>query len=116
MKIRIKDNTVRLRLTRSEIDQLGTQGEVSGRTEFIQQDLVYNIVQSATESLVASFVGHKITVGLSAEMIRELVQTERIGFEGQSGKVKLLVEKDFACIDNTTEDQSDNYPNPNLAC
>ena len=24
----------------------------------------------------------------------------------------LLLEKDFKCLDNTTEDQSDNYPNP----
>jgi hypothetical protein len=24
----------------------------------------------------------------------------------------LLVEKDFVCLDNTIEDQSDNYPNP----
>jgi len=116
MKIRIKDNTVRLRLTMSEIDQLGTQGEVSGRTEFIQQPLNYSIVQTDTEALVASFVDHKITIGLSAVMIKELVQTDRIGFEGQSGKVKLLVEKDFACIDNTVEDQSDNFPNPNLKC
>jgi hypothetical protein len=23
-----------------------------------------------------------------------------------------LLEKDFACLDNTLEDQSDNYPNP----
>jgi hypothetical protein len=26
---------------------------------------------------------------------------------------KLLVEKDFACKDNTEEDQTDNYPHPN---
>jgi hypothetical protein len=28
----------------------------------------------------------------------------------------LLVEKDFVCLDNTVEDQSDNYPNPNAVC
>ena len=28
----------------------------------------------------------------------------------------LLVEKDFVCLDNTFEDQSDNYPNPNAHC
>jgi hypothetical protein len=37
--------------------------------------------------------------------------TDRVGFDGQSGLVKILVEKDFVCIDNTLEDQSDNYPN-----
>jgi hypothetical protein len=28
----------------------------------------------------------------------------------------LLIEKDFVCLDNTFEDQSDNYPNPNAVC
>jgi hypothetical protein len=28
----------------------------------------------------------------------------------------LLVEKDFVCLDNTFEDQSDNYANPNAVC
>ncbi|WP_312191891.1 DUF7009 family protein [Sphingobacterium sp.] len=116
MKIRIKDNSVRLRLTMSEIDQLGNTGEVACRTEFINQPLVYRILQTDTEALVTSFIENEIITELSANMIKELVETERIGFEGQSGPVKILVEKDFACIDNTMEDQSDNFPNPNLKC
>jgi len=28
----------------------------------------------------------------------------------------LLIEKDFKCLDETTEDQSDNFENPNIAC
>jgi len=27
-----------------------------------------------------------------------------------------LLEKDFVCLDHTTEDQSDNYENPNTTC
>jgi hypothetical protein len=34
--------------------------------------------------------------------------------EGTEEKLHLLVEKDFTCLDNVTEDQSDNYPNPLL--
>jgi hypothetical protein len=49
-------------------------------------------------------------------MIAEWISTDRVGFDGQSGPVKILVEKDFVCIDNTLEDQSDNYPNPNIKC
>ncbi len=29
-------------------------------------------------------------------------------------KLSVLVGKDFTCLDNTIEDQSDNYPNPRL--
>ncbi|WP_433902635.1 DUF7009 family protein [Sphingobacterium puteale] len=116
MKIRIKDNSVRLRLTMSEIDKLGNTGEVDCRTEFINQPFVYRIVQTDTAELIASFVENEIVIGLPTNMIKELVDTERIGFEGQSGPVKILVEKDFVCIDNTMEDQSDNFPNPSLKC
>ncbi len=28
----------------------------------------------------------------------------------------ILIENDFISIDNTYEDQSDNYPNPQLTC
>jgi hypothetical protein len=39
-------------------------------------------------------------------MIAGWISTDRVGFDGQSGLVKILVEKDFVCIDNTLEDQA----------
>jgi hypothetical protein len=45
-------------------------------------------------------------------MIRELVETDKIGFEEAGGDIYLLVEKDFTCLENVEEDQTDNYPNP----
>jgi hypothetical protein len=45
-------------------------------------------------------------------MVAELTDTDRVGFEGQSGPLQLLIEKDFTCLDNVAEDQNDNYPNP----
>ena len=48
-------------------------------------------------------------------MIAELVETERVGFEEKGDPLYLLVEKDFTCLDQVEEDQSDNYPNPQLA-
>jgi hypothetical protein len=35
---------------------------------------------------------------------------------GNGQSLKLLLEKDFVCLDHTDEDQSDNYPNPNKTC
>jgi hypothetical protein len=31
----------------------------------------------------------------------------------EDNSLYLLVEKDFVCLDETSEDQSDNYENPN---
>jgi hypothetical protein len=54
-------------------------------------------------------------------MADEWTSTDLIGMQNDveivpGRKMFLLVEKDFVCIDNTFEDQSDNYPNPNAAC
>ena len=34
----------------------------------------------------------------------------------QQKTLYLLLEKDFKCLDNVAEDQSDNYENPNKTC
>jgi hypothetical protein len=49
------------------------------------------------------------------------VTTEQVGFREsvrpQEGVLlTVLVEKDFACLDPTDEDQTDAYPNPNTTC
>lgn len=116
MKIRIKDNSIRFRLTQSEVSELGEKGIVSSFTEFVDRPFIYAIERTDDRALSAAFIENKIVMKMPAAMVEELVSTDIVGFDGQAGLVKLLVEKDFVCIDNTMEDQSDNYPNPNLKC
>jgi hypothetical protein len=45
---------------------------------------------------------------------------DKVGFENtvslKNGKtLHLLLEKDFTCLDDRGEDESDNYPNPKMA-
>ncbi|AKK73965.1 hypothetical protein OK18_16370 [Chryseobacterium gallinarum] len=117
MKIRIKDNSVRFRLTQSEVSELGEKGMVSSFTQFVDRPFIYTIEKTQDEALSAAFIENKIVMKIPETMVNALVSTDTVGFDGQTGSVKLLVEKDFVCIDNTMEeDQSDNYPNPNLTC
>lgn len=116
MKVRIKDNSVRFRLTQSEVALLGKAGSVSGTTEFIGRSLVYTIESSTDEEISVSFIENTIVLKMPEKTVAEWVSTDRVGFDGQSGLVKVLIEKDFVCIDNSLEDQSDNYPNPNIVC
>ncbi|GEJ46240.1 MULTISPECIES: hypothetical protein [Chryseobacterium] len=116
MKIRIKDNTVRFRLTQSEVAKLGEDGIISSFTEFVDRPFIYAIERTEEAELSAAFIENRMVLKMPETMINEWITTDRVGFEGQSGKIKLLIEKDFVCIDNTLEDQSDNYPNPNLKC
>ncbi|WBV56193.1 hypothetical protein PFY10_18530 [Chryseobacterium daecheongense] len=116
MKIRIKDNSMRFRLTQSEVAKLGEDGMISSFTEFVDRPFIYSIERTEDVDLSAAFIENRIVLKMPATMITEWISTDRVGFEGQTGKIKLLIEKDFVCIDNTVEDQSDNYPNPNIKC
>jgi hypothetical protein len=116
MKIRIKGNSIRYRLTKSDVSTLGMVGFLSEFTHFPSHTLEYAIRRTNEEKLTADFANHKIVLNIPVEMIDELVNTEKVGFNDASGTVSLLIEKDFACLDNVAEDQSDNFPNPNLNC
>jgi hypothetical protein len=116
MKIRIKGNSLRYRIVKSDLDKLYKEGLVEERTQFIGKALVYSIESINEGSLSADFTNDKITLRMPKPMIDELYNTERVGFNDKSGLVSILIEKDFVCIDKTDEDQSDNYPNPALKC
>jgi hypothetical protein len=117
MKIRIKGNSVRLRLTRSEIDQFGSEGLIKEETNFPQGKLVYALEKKETGPLSAVIEGAHIRVSMPEQMAREWVSTEKVGYstrlplpEGE--ELFILIEKDFKCLDETIEDQSDNFDNP----
>lgn len=116
MKIRVKANSLRYRLTRSEVAQLHSEGYLQEVTELIPQSFIYAVQVTSGNTVSAEYTANQIILKLPRQMIDELALTDTVGFDGQSGKVHLLIEKDFVCIDNTTEDQSDNYPNPSLNC
>lgn len=116
MKIRIKGNSVRFRLTKSEVERLRSASHLEEQTEFSGKTFAYAIEVTNGNKLSADFIGDKIMLNMPKVMIDELSNTARVGFEDLTGPVNLLIEKDFACIDNTDEDQSDHYPNPHVAC
>jgi len=125
MKIRIKGNFVRYRLTQSEVKMLGETGCLSEETRFgpdASQTFVYALeAKEGIDGLRASFDGGKITLYLPAVAAKTWFDEDRVGFQSDvevapGVTLGLLLEKDFACLDNADEDQSDNYPNPNAMC
>jgi len=112
MKIRIKGNSLRYRLTRSEVESFGRDGYLDDVTDFGPTQLIYALKTSASDELWANFENNKITMFMPAAMRNEWLATDRVGFENRTPGFYLLVEKDFQCLDNVEEDQSDNYPNP----
>jgi hypothetical protein len=121
MKIRIKGNTVRYRLTKSEVETLAQTGYYKEETPFGERTFVYAIkVDPATPELHADFVNDTITLYLNERKAVAWANNDLVGFSSEIKTSKgttlsLLLEKDFVCMDNTDEDQSDNYPNPKLS-
>lgn len=125
MKIRIKGNFIRYRLTQSEVQRLANGDILSESTCFgpgKEQTFVYALeTKEGISDLQASFDGGKITLFIPADAAKIWPAEERVGFENEQEVMpgvllKMLLEKDFACLDDTHEDQADKYPNPNAAC
>ena len=122
MKIRMNGNSVRLRLTQSDVRNLGREGYVQEETHFGSSTFCYRLQQSNTiNDLSAGFSSGKITVYIPADFVQTLESTDRIGYDayhpiGENKTLLLLVEKDFKCVDHTLEDQTDMYLNPNKTC
>ena len=121
MKIRIKGNTIRYRLTKTEVTTFAKTGYFSEQTEFATTIFSYELkAKEAISGLEVDYEHNTITVYFPDSEKSDWATSSKVGFENiyktSAGKeIFILVEKDFVCMDETVEDQSDNYPNPKLA-
>jgi hypothetical protein len=57
-----------------------------------------------------------VTVVLSSEVARDWAEGDRVSLAGncavKGGALAILVEKDFACLDERHADNQDTFPNP----
>lgn len=123
MKIRIKDNSVRLRLSKPDLDLFGNEGYLEEKTEFPGSTFTYAIQKLFDGKYIdASFIDQKLTLFVPKHIVQEWTETNTIGFNhnlpvGDNKTLFLLIEKDFKCIDgDVTEDQSEYFDNPVKTC
>ena len=118
MKLRIHDNSIRLRLNRREVAQFASAGQIAETVEFgPNQRLRYGLESSPDAAGVeARFSGSDIMIVLPGTLAREWAETERVSVQGDqtlcTGKsLAILVEKEFRRLHGATLDP-DLYPNP----
>ena len=119
MKIRIQRDSVRFRLTRTEVEALCKQGSFKERTRIRANNFVYAVEKSPDPGMSVTFLKDTLTLHVCDQWLEGWDANEQVGFEAFEeidGNVRLhlLLEKDFVCLDRRLEDQSDNYPNPKL--
>jgi hypothetical protein len=121
MKLRIRGNSVRLRLTQSEVAQFRETGQVEEIVEFgleAQQQFIYSLSSGDNESPTAVYKNNRLTVFVPKDEARQWTQTNQVGIcaaqsTGEEKRLEILIEKDYACLEERAgEDDSDAFPHP----
>lgn len=122
MKIRIRDNSIRLRLTRGEVENIRENGVVRSTTGFPGGRYLRYALESSPACVnpAAFYSDNEIRVCLPEKTVLTWATTEQVSIEGEhtlddGDRLSILVEKDFACLaPRPGEDESDMFPNPDV--
>jgi len=120
VKLRIRGNSIRLRLTRSEVDQLCAVGRVSEAVHLpSKRSFGYALeVSDRVDRPTAEWDGDGIRVLLPRPAGVSWARSEQVGIEAQvalddGGALTLLVEKDFPClVPRPGENDADAFARP----
>lgn len=119
MKLRIRGNSVRIRVSQSELRQITEEGLVEDSVRFSPTaGLVYR-VRVVEEGPVAAELGNgAVTVTLPKAVVDRWSQPDEVTIRGEQRigdgeTLRILVEKDFQCLaPREDEDEGDLFPNP----
>jgi hypothetical protein len=121
MKLRIKGNSLRLRVSRSELAHFQAGGRIEETIRFAEAPeakLTYALESAVQSSPVRVRYGfHDVTVFLSKDQVRIWESETEVGVYsnldiGSAGSLDVIVEKDFACLDRGDEENRDTFANP----
>ncbi len=124
MKLRLRENSIRLRLLQSEIKILGESSFVSETISFAPtQKLVYLLKISETANeIFARFADGEITIEIPVKTAKNWIDTDLIGLDNEQKingekKLKILIEKDFVCVERPLDaDNKDAFLHPKMNC
>lgn len=122
MKLRIKGNSLRLRIARSEVARL-LAGDCLEETIHFTPEPSAKFTCALREDPSVSrptvqYREKRVAVLIPADQANEWGVTDQVGIAedislGSLGSLALLIEKDFACLDLGEEENRDTFANPN---
>jgi hypothetical protein len=126
MKLRLRENSIRLRLLQSEVVQLREIGNVSETIVFginPAENLTYSLrVSEDEDEISAQMTDNQIEVLLPLNAAEIWADTNEVGLYGEQKighltTLKIIVEKDFVCVERPTDaDNKDAFPHPKMKC
>lgn len=120
MKLRIRDNSIRLRLSRTEVDTVNSDGLVRGQVQFAGSNSFDYVLESspATVKPEAHISNNVLTVRIPQMDVNQWAESEQVSISSEQilddgALLMILVEKDFACLaPREGEDEADLFPHP----
>ena len=121
MKLRIKANSLRLRVSRSELARFQAGGRIEETIHFTaapEATLTYALESALKPSPVTvRYRSREVTVILSKDRASIWGEQSEVGVYstldmGAAGSLEVAVEKDFACLDRSDEENGDTFVNP----
>jgi hypothetical protein len=120
MKLRIQGNSLRLRITPSELNRLIESGRIQETIHFASGEnasLTYSLELAADASPIrVRYSPHEVAVVLPSQDARRWADAQDVGVYAElpasHGTLHLAVEKDFACLDKDDAENADTFPNP----
>lgn len=122
MKLRIKGNSLRLRVSRSEVARLLAGDCLEETIHFTPEasaKFTYALQQDRLVSIpTVQYTLNKVTILIPSDQANAWSVTDQVGIAedislGGLGSLALLIEKDFARLDRSEEDNADTFANPN---
>lgn len=120
MKLRIRGDSIRLRITQPELAKMQSSNEVSDAIHFgADSKVVYSLLATPdVTSPEARFVSGTFLVRLPQPTFDHWANSDEISIHGEqsiadTGILSILVEKDFTCLQpREGEDDSEMFANP----
>ncbi len=117
MKLRVRGNSIRLRLTRGELEQFAASGHVEESVDFRKtgQLFTYSLrIDPEAKEIAAGYENGLLQVLVPKKLAVTWTGSDQVGIGSPEGFVpRILIEKDFVCLTvRPGEDESDMFPNP----
>jgi hypothetical protein len=122
MKLRIHENSLRIRVNRPDVEALRRDGSIEHCLAITAgARLTYRLELTDSGPLSAVLDAAHVTVRLPRSMAEPWFEDDAVSLTGSQengadGELELLIEKDFAClVPRPGEDQSAYFENPSKA-
>ena len=119
MKLRIDGDSIRLRLSRSEVAEFAERGRVEDTVRFGHGAVLRYVLESAqnARSTRARFDYDCIRVSVPGQVAGQWAATDEVSITAEQPlegrhQLSIVIEKDFQCLHKPGEKDEDAFPNP----